>query len=246
MNLVRIQAGWTPVVRYAARTYKRDVRRAQRAFERRIQEGMTEGEALSSQCAEEAQAVIRMLRRLGYGAGRLRGRARDRLELELQVHERDPDVSLNFFRVYLAQQNGMDLHEVFSRKGRERFKGKAEELRERHVKELRSTLAAREAVRAWLARYFGRFELGRKYREFCRIQFDESLDEGAKLSYMSLLITQIANRSGRERGEVLAEWTALARAIASARAPDTPVPADVAEPEGPTGEEGGAAPDDEG
>ena len=244
MSLVRIQSGWSPVVRHAARVYKRDVRRARRAFERRIQAGMTEGEALSSQCAEEAQAVIQMLKRLGYGAGKLRGRARDRIELELQVHERDTDVSLNFFRVYLAQQKGMDLHEVFSRRGRERFRGKAEELHERHIKELRAALAAREAVRAWLAMYFGRFELGRKYRELSRIQFDASLDDEARLSYMSLLITQISNRTGRAREEVLAEWAALARAIAGAESPEAPMPGDSAPAEGPSEGETGAVPDD--
>ena len=245
MSLVRIKSNWSPVVRRAARLYKRDLRRAQRAFGRRIQEGMTEGEALSSQCAEEAQAVIQMLKRLGYGGGKPRGRARDRLELELQVHERDVDVSLNFFRVYLAQQKGKDLHEVFSRRGRERFKGQAEALHERHIKELRAALTAREAVRSWLAMYFGRFELGRKYREFCRIQFGESMDDETKLSYISLLITQIANRTGRAREEVLVEWTALARAIAGAESPEAPMPGDSAPDEGPAEGETGAAPEDE-
>jgi len=245
VSLVRIKSNWSPVVRRAARLYKRDLRRAQRAFGRRIQEGMTEGEALSSQCAEEAQAVIQMLKRLGYGGGKPRGRARDRLELELQVHERDVDVSLNFFRVYLAQQKGKDLHEVFSRRGRERFKGQAEALHERHIKELRAALTAREAVRSWLAMYFGRFELGRKYREFCRIQFGESMDDETKLSYISLLITQIANRTGRAREEVLVEWTALARAIAGAESPEAPMPGDSAPDEGPAEGETGAAPEDE-
>lgn len=245
MSLVRIKSSWSPAVRRAARLYKRDLRRAQRAFERRIQEGMTEGEALSSQCAEEAQAVIQMLKRLGYGGGRPKGRARDRIELELQVHERDTDVSLNFFRVYLAQQKGKDLHEVLSRRGRERFKGQVEDLHERHIKELRASLTAREAVRAWLAMYFGRFELGRKYREFCRIQFGESVDDGTKLSYISLLVTQISNRTGRAREEVLAEWTALARAISSAGLPETPMPGDAASAEGPAEGEQGAVPEDE-
>ncbi len=213
MSLVRIQSSWSPAVRYAARAYRRELRRAQRRFERAVQEGTTEGEAMSTLCAEEAQAVIAMLKRLGYGGGRMRGRARDRIELELQVHERDADVSLNFFRVYIAQDKGLDLHEVLSRKGRERTKDRAEELRRRHIAELKASLRAREAMRAWLGMYYGRFELGKKYRELCRVQFDPKLDDEARLSYVSLLITQIANRTGRPRGEVLEEYTQMAKVV---------------------------------
>jgi hypothetical protein len=213
VSLVRIRSSWSPAVRYAARAYRREVTRAQRRFEKRLKEGSTEGEAASMLCAEEAQAVISMLRRLGYGGGKLRGRARDRVELELQVHELDVDVSLNFFRAYLAQRKDQELVDVFSRKGRERTKGKADEIRLRHIQELRASLRARELVREWLGLYYGRLELGKKYREFSRIQFDDKLDEDARLSYLGLLITQLANRSGRPREEILAEYQELAKAL---------------------------------
>ena len=213
MSLVKISSRWSPAVRYAARAYRREVARAQRRFEKRLKAGSTGGEAASTLCAEEAQAVISMLRRLGYGGGKLRGRARDRVELELQVHELDVDVSLNFFRAYLAQRKDLELVDVFSRKGRERTKAKADEIRLRHIEELRASLKARELVRQWLGLYYGRLEVGKKYREFSRIQFDDKLDEGARLSYLSLLITQMANRSGRPREEVLAEYQELARSL---------------------------------
>ena len=213
MSLVRIRSSWSPAVRYAARAYRRELRRAQRRFEKRLKEGSTEGEAASALCAEEAQAVISMLRRLGYGGGKLKGRARDRVELELQVHELDVDVSLNFFRAYLAQRKDLELVDVFSRKGRERTKAKADEIRLRHIQELKAAMKARELVREWLGLYYGPMELGKKYREFSRIQFDDKLDEGARLSYLSLLITQMANRSGRPREEILAEYQELARAL---------------------------------
>jgi len=213
VSLVKINSRWSPAVRYAARAYRRELRRAQRRFEKRLKEGSTEGEAASALCAEEAQAVISMLRRLGYGGGKLRGRARDRVELELQVHELDVDVSLNFFRAYLAQRKDLELVDVFSRKGRERTKAKADEIRLRHIQELKASMRARDLVREWLGLYYGRLELGKKYREFSRVQFDDKLDEGARLSYLGLLITQMANRSGRPREEVLAEYQELARAL---------------------------------
>jgi hypothetical protein len=254
VSLVKIRSGWSPAVRYAARAYRRELRRAQRRFEKRLKEGSTEGEAASALCAEEAQAVITMLRRLGYGGGRLRGRARDRVELELQVHELDVDVSLNFFRAYLAQRKDTDLHEVFSRKGRERTKAKADEIRQRHIQELQAAMKARELVREWLGLYYGRLELGKKYREFSRIQFDDKLDEGARLSYLSLLITQMANRCGRPREEILAEYQELARVLVGppelgGLPGDIPgVRADAGEAEGggPAGEAGEEEDEDEG
>ena len=213
MSLVKIRSSWSPAVRYAARAYRREVARAQRRFEKRLKAGSTGGEAASTLCAEEAQAVISMLRRLGYGGGKLRGRARDRVELELQVHELDVDVSLNFFRAYLAQRKDLELVDVFSRKGRERTRAKADEVRLRHIQELRASLKARDLVREWLGLYYGPLELGKKYKEFSRIQFDDKLDEGARISYLGLLITQMANRSSRPREEILAEYQELARAL---------------------------------
>jgi hypothetical protein len=245
VSLVRIQSSWSPAVRYAARAYRRELRRAQRRFERSIQEGTTEGEALSTLCAEEAQAVITMLRRLGYGGGRLRGRARDRIELELQVHERDADVSLNFFRVYMAQDKDLELSEVLSRKGRERTKDRAEALRRQHMAELKATLRARAAMHAWLAMYYGRFELGKKYRELCRVQFDPELDDEARLSYVGLLVSQIANRTGRPRREVLEEYKALARRVLSG-AEGGESAGDEEGGEGETRDEGGDADEAEG
>lgn len=213
MSLVRINRKWAPLVRYAARRYKRALKKAQRRFEKDVAKGTTEGEAMSTLCAEEAQALMSLLRRLGYGGDRRKAPARDRMELELMVHELDPDVSHNFFRVFLAQQKDKTLLEVFSRRGRERTLKEVEELRLRHIRELSNALRAREAIVAWLSQYFKGLELRKRYTELTRMQFDDSIDEEVRLSYLSLLFAQIAEKTGRERGDVLREYEAVCKAL---------------------------------
>jgi hypothetical protein len=213
VSFVRIDRKWTPAVRYAARRYRRDLKRAQRKFERSVSSGTTEGEAMSVLCAEEAKAILEMLNRLGYGGDRKKAPARHRLELELRVHERDEDASINFFRLFMAQHKGQQLEQVFSRKGRERTKVEAEALRWKHIDELRASLQARDAAHAWLSQYFGRMEFRKKYREFARVQFDESLDDEAKVAYMSLLFTQIAQRTGRSKDDILSEYNEMVESL---------------------------------
>jgi len=175
VSLVRINRKWTPRVRYAARRYKRAHRKALRKFERSIKAGKSEGDAISILCAEQASIVLEMLNRLGYGGDRKMAPARDRLELEIQVHMRDEDASINFFRLFLAQRKNRPLSTVFSRKGRQRFQERAEAARWQHIKELETTLKARNAAHAWLGQYFGRLELGKKYREFTRVRGQDGL-----------------------------------------------------------------------
>lgn len=212
MSLVVIKRSWPPRVRYAARKYKQAIRKAQRAFERSVASGTSEGEAMSDMCLQEATAVLELLKRLGYGGGKM-APARDRLELELMVHERDESPSINFFRLFLAQQKDTPIGQAFSRRGRERTLQKAEELRWRHIEELTTALKARQAARAWLGQYYGRLEIGKKYREFTRVQFDKEMDDEAKVAYMSLLFSQIAQRSGRTPEEVLEEFNAMVAAL---------------------------------
>jgi hypothetical protein len=211
VSLVVIKRTWTPRVRYAARRYKRDQKRALGAFERAVAKGTHEGEAMTVLCASEAKAVLDLLNRLGYGTGKNMARARDRLELELMVHERDVDASVNFFRLYMAQRKGTPLDQVFSKKGRKRTQEEAEALRDQHIEELTQALTARTAAYNWLARYFRRLELGKKYGEFTRVQFDEELDEQAKVAYLTLLFAQIAQRTGRSPDQVLDEFNEMVR-----------------------------------
>lgn len=167
---------------------------------------------MSTLCAQEAKAVLDLLNRLGYGTGKNMARARDRLELELMVHERDPDVSVNFFRLYLAQRRDQPLDQAFSKRGRKRNQEEAEGLREQHIKELTQALTARTAAYTWLSRYYGRFELAKRYSEFTRVQFDESLDDQAKVAYLTLLFAQISQRSGKSPDQVLDEFNQMVRA----------------------------------
>jgi hypothetical protein len=211
--MVRIKRSWTPRVRYAARKYKRTVRKAQRSFEHMVASGTSEGEAMNALCFDQAQAVLALLNRLGYGGDRKMAPARDRLELELQVHQLDEDVSINFFRLFLAQQRGTPLEQVFSRRGRERSYKDADALRWRHVEELETALNARRAAHAWLSQYYGRFEIGKKYREFTKVQFDQSLDEETKVTYMTLLFVQISQRSGRSSEDILEEYNLMVKAL---------------------------------
>jgi len=213
VSLVRINRKWTPRVRYAARRYKRAHRKALRKFERSIKAGKSEGDAISILCAEQASIVLEMLNRLGYGGDRKMAPARDRLELEIQVHMRDEDASINFFRLFLAQRKNRPLSTVFSRKGRQRFQERAEAARWQHIKELETTLKARNAAHAWLGQYFGRLELGKKYREFTRVQFDDTMDDEAKTAYMALLFAQISQRTGRPPEEVLEEFNMMVTAL---------------------------------
>jgi hypothetical protein len=213
VSLLRIDRRWTPVVRYAARRYRRDLRATQRRFERAISSGTSEGEAMSVLCAEQARAVLDLLNRLGYGGDRKKAPARDRLELELKVHELDEDASINFFRLFMAQRKGRPLEQVFSRRGREQTFKEADALRFRHIDELRAALKARMTAREWLSRYYGRFELGRKYREFARVQFDTTLDDEAKAAYMALLLAQVAQRTGRTKEDVLSEYNEMVRSL---------------------------------
>ncbi len=229
MSIVRIDRRWSPKVRYAARRYRRDMKKAMRNFERRIRQGATEGQAAQVQCAEEAQAVINLLKRLGYGADRPRGSTTQRLELELQVHQLDKEASLNFFRLFLAQRKGLPLDQVFSRKGRVETLEKAEKIRAKHIEELKRTVEARKAVKGWLDLYYGPMEATKKYREFARLHFDPSIDSETRLSYLSLLITQMAERSGRDREELLEEYKALAKGLLS---PEPEVPEEEEEAEG--------------
>ncbi|NOQ53223.1 MAG: hypothetical protein GQ558_01310 [Thermoplasmata archaeon] len=213
VSLVRINRKWTPRVRYAARRYKRAHRKAHRKFERSIRAGKSEGDAISTMCAEQASIVLELLNRLGYGGDRKKAPARDRLELEIQVHTRDEDASINFFRLFLAQREGKPLETVFSRRGRKMFQEGAEALRWQHIEELETSLKARNAAYAWLDLYYGRLELGKKYREFTRVQFDDTMDADAKAAYMALLFTQIAQRSGRTPEEVLEEFNLMVTAL---------------------------------
>ncbi len=213
MSLVRINRKWTPRVRYAARKYKRAQRKAHRKFERSIRAGKSEGDAISILCAEQASIVLELLNRLGYGGDRKMAPARDRLELEIQVHTRDEDASINFFRLFLAQRKNRPLETIFSRRGRKRFQEDAEALRWQHIQELEMALKARNAAYAWLGQYYRRMELGKKYREFTRVQFDDTMDADAKAAYMALLFTQIAQRSGRSPEEVLAEFNLMVTAL---------------------------------
>jgi hypothetical protein len=215
VSLVRIDRHWSPKVRYAARKYRRDMKKALRNFEKRIRQGATEGQATQVQCAEEAQAIINLLKRLGYGADKPRGSTTQRLELELQVHELDKEASINFFRLFLAQRKGMPLDRVFSRKGRVETLEKAEKIRAKHIEELKRTVEARKAVKGWLDLHYGPMEARKKYREFARLHFDPSIDGQTRLSYLSLLITQMAERSGRDREELLEEYKALAEGLLS-------------------------------
>ncbi len=189
------------------------MKRAQRAYAKAIRKGTSEGEAMSVLCAEEAKAVLEMLNRLGYGGSRKMPPARQRLELEVMVHERDESASLNFFRLFMAQQKGKPLDQMFSRKGRQRSLKEAEELRWRHIDELRDALKARDAAYEWLSLYYGRLELVKKYNEFVKVQFDEGLDNDAKVTYMSLLIAQIATRTGRSNEEVLEEYNEFIQSL---------------------------------
>ncbi len=213
VSRVRINRKWTPRVRYAARRYKRAIRKAHRKFERSIRAGKSEGDAMSIMCAEQASIVLELLNRLGYGGDRKKAPARDRLELEIQVHTMDEDASINFFRLFLAQRKGKPLETVFSRRGRKRFQEGAEALRWQHIEELEMALKARNAAYAWLGQYYGRMELGKKYREFTRVQFDETMDADAKAAYMALLFTQIAKRTGRPPEEVLEEFNLMVTAL---------------------------------
>ena len=211
VSLVTIRRSWTARVRHAARRYRRDLRKAQRRFERDVARGVHEGEAMSTLCAQEAKAVLDLLNRLGYGTGKNMAKARDRLELELMVHERDADVSVNFFRLYLAQRRDQSLDQAFSKRGRKRNQEEAEGLREQHIKELTQALTARTAAYTWLSRYYGRFELAKRYGEFTRVQFDESLDDQAKVAYLTLLFAQISQRSGKSPDQVLDEFNQMVR-----------------------------------
>jgi hypothetical protein len=211
VSLVVIKGAWTPRVRHAARKYKRDQRRALRSFEKAVAKGASEGEAMTVLCASEAKAVLDLLNRLGYGTGKNMAKARDRLELELMVHERDVDASVNFFRLYMAQRKDAPLDQVFSKRGRKRSQEEAEALREQHIKELTQALTARTAAYNWLSRYYGRFELAKRYGEFTRVQFDESLDNEAKVAYLTLLFTQIAQRTGRSPDDVMDEFNEMVR-----------------------------------
>jgi hypothetical protein len=213
VSRILIRRTWTPTVRYAARRYRRDVRRAARTYAKTVSKGGSEGEAMSVLCAEEAKAVLDMLKRLGYGGGRRKAPTRQRLELEVMVHERDESASINFFRLFLAQQKGKPLDQYFSKKGRERTRGEAEALRWKHIDELRDALRARDATYQWLSRYFKRIELARKYTEFAKVQFDEALDNDAKVTFMALLIAQIAQRTGRSNEDVLAEYNELIQGL---------------------------------
>jgi hypothetical protein len=209
VSLVTIRRTWTPRVRHAARKYRRDHKRAFRQFEKTVAKGGSEGDAMSVLCATEAKAVLDLLNRLGYGTGKNMAKARDRLELELMVHERDADASVNFFRLYMAQKKGTPIDQVFSKRGRKRSQEDAEALRDQHIEELTQALTARTAAYNWLARYYRRFELAKRYGEFTRVQFDETLDDQAKVAYLTLLFAQIAQRTGRPPEEVLTEFNEM-------------------------------------
>ena len=150
VSSVRINPHWVPKVRFAARKYRRDLKRAKQKFETAIHKGGSEGDAMQVMCAEEAQAVITLLDRLGYGGNRKKAPSRDRLDLEIKVHELDESASINFFRVFLAQRKNMGLDRVFSRRGKKDTLEDAEALRRRHIDELTGALHARNAALAWL------------------------------------------------------------------------------------------------
>jgi hypothetical protein len=209
VSLVVIKRAWTPRVRHAARKYRRAHKRAFRAFEKAVAKGASEGDAMAALCASEAKAVLDLLNRLGYGTGKNMAKARDRLELELMVHQRDEDASVNFFRLYLAQKKGTPLEQAFSKRGRKRNQEQAEELRAQHIKELTQALTARTAAHDWLSQYYSRLELAKKYGEFTRVQFDEDLDDQAKIAYLTLLFAQIAQRTGRTPDEVMDEFNKM-------------------------------------
>jgi hypothetical protein len=228
VSLIHIKPTWSPRVRHAARKYRRDLKRGQRRFEKAIAKGTSQGEATTVLCIEEARAVLDMLKRLGYGSDQPKTPARDRLELELMVHERDESASLNFFRLFMAQQKGRPLEQMFSRKGRERTKEPAQGMRQQHMGELRTALNARNLAYEWLSQYYSRMELRKKYGEFTRVQFDKGLDDEAKAAYMALLFEQIANRSGRSTEEVLEEFNQMVEALGVEA-----TPAEIKLPEGP-------------
>jgi hypothetical protein len=209
VSLVNIKRTWTPRVRHAARRYKRDMRKAQKVFENSVTKGIHEGEAVSVMCAQEAKAILDMLNRLGYGGSKKMAKARDRLELELMVHERDSDASVNFFRLYMAQKRGKPLETMFSKRGRKRTQEEAEGMRLQHIKELTTALTARTAAYEWLSGYYSRLELAKKYGEFTRVQFDETLEDKAKVAYLTLLFAQIAQRTGRSPDEILEEFNQM-------------------------------------
>ncbi|UCC94144.1 MAG: hypothetical protein JSW25_05650, partial [Thermoplasmata archaeon] len=52
-------------------------------------------------------------------------------------------------------------------------------------------------------------ELAKRYGEFTRVQFDESLDDEAKVAYLTLLFAQIAQRTGRPPEEILEEFNEM-------------------------------------
>jgi hypothetical protein len=65
----------------------------------------------------------------------------------------------------------------------------------------------------WLSQYFKRIELAKKYTEFVKVQFDDNLDNEAKVTFMALLIAQIAQRTGRSNEDVLAEYNELVQSL---------------------------------
>ena len=113
----------------------------------------------------------------------------------------------------MAQQKGKPLDQYFSRKGRQRTRTEAEALRWKHIDELRDAFKARNAAHMWLSQYFKRIELAKKYTEFAKVQFDDSLDNEAKVTFMALLIAQIAQRTGRSNEDVLEEYNELIRSL---------------------------------
>jgi hypothetical protein len=144
MSEVVLESDWSPTVRRLAKLYRDAVEDAMGDAQRRMRDGIDEDEALAVQCAEEALAVVVLLKGLGRGGTEPRAvRSSGRYDLELQVHTRDPEVSRNFFRLVLATDRAEPLDDVFARKGRTATREAAEKMREDRVEDLR------EAIEAW-------------------------------------------------------------------------------------------------
>ena len=130
MDDITIEKRWSPEVRSVAARLNTDLGALDRAMRERVKRGWDEDSVLQLRSAEEALAIARMMRRLGYGPGRSPSPAVDMIELEMDVLERKRDAALSFMRALGAVRRGRALRTALSSEGRRRSAERVESLRE--------------------------------------------------------------------------------------------------------------------
>ncbi len=151
MDEVPVEPEWSGGVRKAAARVRADLGASRRRLQLRLDQGSDQEGPFSQKGIEEALAMVKLMKALGYGSRDREGHGLDAVDLELAAHLTHPDASRSYFRAVIANRRGIPLTQVFSKEGRLKSREEAESLRREHVERLCDALGEEPEAELFLS-----------------------------------------------------------------------------------------------